>query len=190
MGGVGDDAEDMIDGVELMRLRGAARSTKLALMMPKFKIDVSYNPLNDALKELGMRSAFARTADFSELGPEQLHIDDVIHKTHIGFDEHGVEAAAATAIMMREMAIMMRPEVPVLLQLSQPFYFSIYDTASSVVLFHGKVEEPSGGDQGHHAERSFDLDDISRVFLWAYPPRDVSSCTLCIRVICFRELHN
>jgi len=78
--------------------------------------------------------------------------------------------------MMNGMAIMMRPEVPVLLQLSQPFYFSIYDTASSVVLFQGKVEEPSGG-QGHHAERSFDLDDTSHVF---YGPIHRETCPVAL----------
>jgi serpin B len=57
-------------------------------------------------------------------------------------DERGTEAAAATAITMRPMALRRAPE-PIPLTVDRPFLFAIYDTATGLPLFLGQVTRPS-----------------------------------------------
>ena len=58
--------------------------------------------LNDALKALGMTSAFTDMADFSKMveGDASLFISEVKQKTYIDVNEEGTEAAAVTGVQM------------------------------------------------------------------------------------------
>ena len=68
-------------------------SVDLYTMIPKFEYDYEKS-LNDILKEMGMPSAFSRTADFSKIndlsvdGAQSLWIDKVLHKTKIELTEN------------------------------------------------------------------------------------------------------
>ena len=59
-------------------------------------------------------------------------------------DEHGVEAAAATAVVMAENAM---PQDVVKLNLDRPYFFVIYesdqDSPTNTPLFVGRVMDPS-----------------------------------------------
>jgi serpin B len=118
------------------------------LYLPKFKMQPPTLPLGDALKKLGMMTAFdipRGSADFDRMAPRRpgdyLSISDVFHKTFISVDEKGTEAAAATAVaMVRSLAA--RPIGPVEVRVDHPFLFAIQHRASGACLFLGHVVDP------------------------------------------------
>jgi serpin B len=115
---------------------------EVALTMPKFKFRTQ-TYLTQALGALGMKAAFnPDAADFSGMTKqESLYISDVIHEAYIDVDEEGTEAAAATAVVMRLTSAM--PTQPVELTIDRPFIFVIRDRPTGMVLFMGRVTDPT-----------------------------------------------
>jgi serpin B len=108
--------------------------------MPKFKFDSSFS-LKDALSDLGMPIAFSDQADFSGMtGNTDLNIADVVHKAYVAVDEQGTEAAAATGVIMSQMAIV---SPPLTININQPFIFVIRDIQTGSILFVGRVLNPA-----------------------------------------------
>jgi serpin B len=97
--------------------------------------------LKQPLIDLGMPLAFGGAADFSPMSPSTpLCIDDVLHQTFVAVDESGTEAAAATAVVMRETSgVYVQHEVVC----DRPFLFVIHDTAHGAPLFVGRVADPT-----------------------------------------------
>jgi serpin B len=118
-----------------------APASEVDLTMPKFKFRTQA-ALADALKALGMRTAFSgETADFSGMTEqEKLSISDVIHEAYIAVDEKGTEAAAATAVIMRATAM---PLQTVRLTIDRPFLFALRDRDTGAILFLGRVTDPT-----------------------------------------------
>jgi serpin B len=69
-------------------------------------------------------------------------ISAVIHKAFVAVDEEGTEAAAATAVVMLEMAAPVEEAVE--MKLDRPFLFLIRDGETGTVLFVGRVMDPRG----------------------------------------------
>jgi serpin B len=112
----------------------------VALTVPKFTFESEFN-LSDTLMALGMEDAFGEAADFSGMtGERDLFISDVVHKAFVAVDEAGTEAAAATAVVMAEMAAMI--DDPVEMRLDRPFLFLIRDDDTGAILFAGRVLNP------------------------------------------------
>ena len=143
---------DEIDGLPALekalsagRLTALSRlpSRKVALHLPKFRIEGATVALKNPLRKLGMTLAFARSADFSRMtsNPEGLAIDGAYHKTFIAVDEKGTEAAAATAVVMTFRSLP-RPEKPVEVRLDRPFLYAIVDTRTQTALFLGRIVDP------------------------------------------------
>lgn len=109
-----------------------------AIYLPKFKFEYEII-LNNVLKKMGMESAFDY-ADFSNMFVDQLdtRIDEVKHKAVVEVNEEGTEAAAATSIAVKEMAL---PE-QFYLEFNRPFFFMIYDSFTDTILFLGEVNNP------------------------------------------------
>ena len=125
-----DKISDIIGGLQL---------TEVALTMPQFEFDSEFS-LKDTLAEMGMPIAFSGAADFSGMtGSRDLFISEVLHKAFVSVDEAGTEAAAATAVIMRETAM---PGQPVEVTLDHPFIFLIRDIEMSAILFVGRVMNP------------------------------------------------
>ncbi len=100
--------------------------------------------LQPVLAALGMPLAFSAEADFSGITTAQrLRIDEVVHKAYIDVNEAGTEAAAATAVVVRAMALIRDPEPPVELIVDRPFLFAITDSATGLPLFLGRVADPA-----------------------------------------------
>ncbi len=115
-----------------------SENQKISLSMPKFKMETDYE-LKDFLKEMGMIRAFNYKADFRGMtGHKDLMIDQIIHKAFIEVDEKGTEAAAATAVVMREKSM----RVPVEMNLNRPFIFIIKEHQKNSILFAGKLTNP------------------------------------------------
>ena len=121
----------------------ALTAQRVALQLPRFKIAARF-ALSATLAQLGMASAFAYgPADFSGIdGTRELFIGDVIHQAIIEVDEHGTVAAAATAIGMRAGSAPPR-DPPKAFVADHPFAFHIRDAKTGVLLFAGRLADPS-----------------------------------------------
>lgn len=133
----GMDAKWLSDATKRLQKRDGVQ-----VALPRFKMTAEFK-LSKVLARLGMPLAFdAQKADFSGMSSEQrLVIDEVIHKAFVDVNEEGTEAAAATAVTMRALA--MRPTTPVVFRADHPFTFFIRDTRSGAILFMGKVMDPA-----------------------------------------------
>jgi len=94
------------------------------------------------LEHLGMRDAFTPAANFSGIDDKRdLYLSQVVHKAFIDVSEEGTEAAAATGIGVR-MVAMMKTEPPPVFRADRPFVFQIRDTKTGLVLFTGRLMNP------------------------------------------------
>jgi serpin B len=130
-------------------LREIQRSGLVALYLPKFRLEGATIGLGQSLKALGIRTAFDEpkgSANFDRAAPRKpddyLTISEVFHKTFIAVEEHGTEAAAATAAAMVAAAAMAKPETSIEVHVDHPFFFAIQHRASGVCLFLGSVSDP------------------------------------------------
>jgi serpin B len=124
-------------------LAGTARH-QVTLSLPRFRLEAAFD-LIPALRRLGVTEAFSDNADFSGItDAEPLRIGAAVHKAYIDVDEHGTEAAAATAIAMVSRAAFRAPP-PVTMVVDRPFLFTIVDTATGLPLFLGQVSRPGAG---------------------------------------------
>ncbi len=125
---------------KLKEYRSQMKETKLdAIYLPKFEFDTKYL-LNNALKSLGMPTAFSMDADFSGMdGTKDLFISNVIHQAFVKVDEKGTEAAAATAVTME-----LKSAMPTnIFRADHPFIFIIQERSTGNILFMGKVVDPT-----------------------------------------------
>jgi serpin B len=124
----------------LSQLRGG---TKIILTLPKFKMTGQFQ-LGNTLASMGMAQAFQKgAADFSGMtGKRDFWISAAIHKAYIDVNEEGTEAAAATGIVMRSMA-MQREQPSIVFRADHPFLFVIRDNRSGGILFMGRVSDPT-----------------------------------------------
>ena len=117
---------------------------EVAVKLPKFELETSFseNQLIDFCKARGAGQAFTLDADFSLMSDDmQLFISDIIQKTKIKVDEKGIEAAAATAVIMTESCALEEPEVKEFFA-NQPFkYMILTDSDSPELLFYGQLVE-------------------------------------------------
>ena len=120
-------------------LAGAARH-RVELALPRFRLEARFD-LIPALRRLGVVRAFGPEADFGGItaaGP--LWIGAVAHQAYIDVDEHGTEAAAATAMALAGHAMLQAP--PVTVVVDRPFLFAILDRATGLPVFMGHVSQP------------------------------------------------
>ncbi|MBF0122695.1 MAG: serpin family protein [Candidatus Omnitrophica bacterium] len=116
---------------------------RVEVVLPKFKFEASYQ-MKDALIRLGMGDIFVYgAADFSGMnGNHELYVGDVLHKAFIEVNEDGTEAAAATAVMMAAGSAAPQ-EDPKVFRADHPFFFVIQDNMTGLVLFMGRVMDPT-----------------------------------------------
>jgi len=142
------DVEKSLSTTSLDAWKTALTSQEVDVSLPRFKIDPAEAlRLKDHLIALGMVDAFQDTAaDFKAIGvpPEtgkRIYISDVFHKAFVKVDEKGTEAAAATAVVAPRGAGAPRPAEP--FNADHPFLFFIVDKPSGMILFMGRVADPS-----------------------------------------------
>lgn len=122
-----------------------AKPQRVELTMPKLRIS-SQADLVAPFRQLGMRRAFDRSAEFDRMLNEPggaLLIDQIQHRVEIDVDEAGTEASAATAVVGAPGAGRVnRDKEIVRFHVDRPFLFLITDIASGAVLFVGRVTDP------------------------------------------------
>jgi len=117
------------------------KKEKIKVDLPRFKMEKGYK-LKPYLSKLGMSLAFSNQADFSGIdGTKNLTISKVLHKAFIETDEAGTEAAAATAVIVRLKSMMPMP-TPTFVA-DHPFIIFIKDKQNDLILFMGRVTEPT-----------------------------------------------
>lgn len=132
---------DVEDVMEKMK---TASYEEVDVSLPKFETESSFdqNELIAFCMSRGATSAFGDKADFSLMSDEMsLCISDIIQKTKIKVDEDGIEAAAATVIMMTETAMI---EEPIVMEFhaDKPFrYMLLTDSEAPELLFYGQIVE-------------------------------------------------
>ncbi|MDB6108540.1 MAG: proteinase inhibitor serpin [Pedosphaera sp.] len=120
----------------------AARSQKVKVFLPKFKLEAKFD-LNDTLAAMGMRNPFSAQADFSGMdGQRDLYISAVVHKAFVEVNEEGTEAAAATGTTMALTSAMRPAPIPIF-RADHPFIFLIREKASGSILFLGRLMNPT-----------------------------------------------
>ncbi len=141
--------QEKLEGLDLESLeqfREEAEEMNFLLHMPKFSMRYKVDNLKEDLISLGLTLPFQNhPGNFTRLfanttGP--LTISRVIHEALIEVDEKGSEAAAATIVEIVETSA---PGLPSFSEykLDKPFVFFIQENHSGVVLFMGKLGDPS-----------------------------------------------
>jgi len=134
--------EDQLNENNIDRWLAQTRERKVAVFLPKFKLAAQIN-LAKRLAEMGITDAFSPLANFSGMdGARDLFISAVVHKAFIDVDEEGIEAAAATGVAIRSMAVMMPQPIPIF-RADHPFIFLIRDNHSGSILFLGRLADPT-----------------------------------------------
>jgi len=112
--------------------------------IPCFRIDPGPVGLKGMLSDLGMAGAFTTQADFRGVADpanprDQLYVDEAFHQAVVEVDEEGTEAAATTGGVMLTLSLGQR------FLADHPFLFFIRDRQSGMILFMGRVEDPTKG---------------------------------------------
>jgi serpin B len=139
-GPLADLGPKLADGGLRGLLTGAARR-QVKLSLPRFRLKTGAN-LVSALRQLGVSRAFTKAADFTGITQAaKLQIGAIAHQAYIDVDEHGTEAAAATAVVFMASSVA-RPIAPVTMVVDRPFLFAVIDTTTNTPLFLGQVTTP------------------------------------------------
>jgi serine protease inhibitor len=140
--------EGSLTAERLEAIVGSLSPVRVSVALPKFELDPPGSlPLGDVVRRLGMEDAFSPSqADFTAIANppdprDRLFLSEVFHKAFVKVDEKGTEAAAATAVVMERAAAL--PEKLVEFRADHPFLFFIRDNASGLILFMGRVADPS-----------------------------------------------
>ncbi len=134
------DVEALVARGDLTEVLAAPSPAEIRLRLPRWTFR-SDTPLSHVLSELDMPAAFSDAADFTPMTDDatDLKIGAVLHQTFVAVDEHGTEAAAATAVGMQATSMPQYTDVTV----DRPFLFVIHDVEHLTPLFLGRVADPS-----------------------------------------------
>ena len=117
-------------------------NTLVMVSMPKFKLDNKIE-FKSILKKLGMDEMFrGGFEDISSTGA--MAVSNVIQNVVVEVDEEGSEAAAVTSVsMFFRSASVPKVEEPKEFIVDHPFVFFIRDTTTGVLLFQGRLYNPT-----------------------------------------------
>lgn len=136
------DAEKDLGPSALDGMRAALAGQKVKVFLPRFAFSSGFD-LNAALAALGMPGAFTDAADFSGMdGTRRLYIQHAAHKAFVEVNEEGTEAAAATGVAM---GLKSADFGFTIFRADRPFLFFMEEKKTGLLLFMGKVEDPSQG---------------------------------------------
>jgi serpin B len=134
-----DDVESQLSAERLGEWLELMEGAAVNVYLPRFTFETKYFMMED-LAEMGMPTAFTDAADFSGMNAEdRLFIDKVIHQAFIEVNEKGTEAAAATGVSI-SLSAAIQEEV---FLADHPFVFLIRDVDTGVIMFMGRVTDPS-----------------------------------------------
>lgn len=130
--------EDSLDETKLAAALASLESAYVQLEFPRLHVAGNFE-LSAALKNLGMTLPYAGGVFEDIGGVDKLFA--VYHQVKIIADEDGVEAAAATAIVLDDEAGGGADEV---VRIDRAFFLMIRDKPTDTLLFFGRVLDPEG----------------------------------------------
>lgn len=126
-----------LDAESLARTSGVRYTDEVRVSFPKFETE-STMPLNDILKEMGMKKAFrSGAAELKLMSPFADRISSVLQKAKIKLDEEGTEAAAVTVVAVEGCTAIPNPPEPKKFIADHPFFYVITEVSTGAVIFAG-----------------------------------------------------
>ena len=134
-------SKQMLEDVRTQLAIAADKPESIQLVMPKFKIETSYD-LVQPFKQMGITEAFdLKRANFSKMYTDNMaFISQIKHKATLEVDELGSVANAATAV---EMATRGLPAPWPQIRFDRPFLTLIHDRNTHSTLFIGRISDPT-----------------------------------------------
>jgi serpin B len=131
------DIEKTLSPSLIEQLCQKCENQEIFVSLPRFKL-ASDIDLEKTLRLMGMGLAFdVIGADFSGITPgKPFFIEAALHKACVDVDEEGTEAAAATVVSFAKLGSSV-------FIADHPFLFLIRDNKTGVILFLGRVVDPS-----------------------------------------------
>jgi len=112
------------------------RKKEIRVGLPRIEMNERID-LSEVLVRMGMANAFSPKADFSGISAKKgLFIGKVVHQAALKINEEGVEAAAATAVIMK------RESATETVLFNRPFIFMIRHRETGSILFMGRIINP------------------------------------------------
>lgn len=111
------------------------------VVLPRFEVNAG-GDLGAVLRELGL----FQSQDYGRMAAEPLEFGPVVHRVAFAVDEHGAEAAAATAVIGLRSA---HPPARFELVFDRPFLLGLQHRPSGVWLFLGRIGAPLIGNLCH-----------------------------------------
>ncbi len=136
--------EQSLTGDLLHKTMAALSPRKVNLTIPRFQITM-HKRLEERLKEVGVKTMFdPLKADFGGIDDhaDLLYVSSIVQQATIDVNEKGLEAAAATAAIMRAGSAMPPPQDPVDFVANHPFLFLVKHRTTGIILFMGRVVDP------------------------------------------------
>ncbi len=138
-------------GTNAAALAIPSSSSLVQLSLPKVNFTTQSVSLASALQDMGMVSAFkAGAANFSGLTANpsdaaDLYVSDVLQKAMVSMQETGVEAAAATAVILAGLSIADPdpPPQPVSMVVNRPYLLAVVDNPTGAILMLGHIVDPT-----------------------------------------------
>ncbi len=122
----------------------ASPTRRVRLRLPRLRLEWSAR-LSEPLAALGARELFDRDrADLTGLTPARpAWVGEVVHRAVLRIDEHGLEGAAATAVVVAMRALVTPPAEPLLVEVDRPFLLLIRHQRTGALYFLTRVTDPS-----------------------------------------------
>jgi serpin B len=119
------------------------RATRVELHLPRFRLKFGVHDLKpELMSRFGLTEPFNGYGGFLKMSDaKDLHLSKVLHKAVLEVNEEGTTAAAATAAVMMEKAVMSEPILTRVI-VDRPFIFLIRDSKDGMILFAGIVNQP------------------------------------------------
>lgn len=111
---------------------------RMEVFFPKFKLEQKYE-MHELLKQMGIRKIFSPWADLSKLSvaTRNLRVSKVLQRAAIEVNEKGTEALVGT------LSEIIAYSMPPIIKVDRPFHFLIYEETSRMLLFLGRVVNPT-----------------------------------------------
>jgi serpin B len=137
-------------GANAPAFKPPASTALVMLSLPKVTFTSPTFSLQTALMAMGMKLAFiSGSADFTGLCPppdgSDLFVKDVLQKAAVSMQESGLEAAAATAVIIDSdgAASFFEAAAPVSVVVDRPYLVTIVDVPTGAILLLGHVVDPT-----------------------------------------------
>ena len=136
-----ETVESQVDAAFLAKLKTHPAFDFVHLGLPRWSSSTDVD-LVENLQKLGVRDLFdPGAADLRGIADARLYVSQVIHQATITVDEHGTEAAAATAVVGDTSGG--GPDGEVSVTVDRPFLYVIRDGGTGEIMFAGRVTDPT-----------------------------------------------